>query len=142
MADAWREVIVEWQGDGAFLGANTTGGRIQMGKMGNEQGLSPMELLLAGLAGCTGIDVVSILEKKHKSPENIVIKVRGQRAEEHPRVYTDIEILYLFWGEDLDRRSIEQAIRLSHEKYCSASAMLGVKANINYSYEINQNWKA
>jgi putative redox protein len=115
MSGPWREVIAEWQGGLAFLGSNATGGTVQMNSFDDKAGLSPMELLLASLAGCTGSDVASILEKKHKSLENFIIKVQGKRAEEHPKVYTEINILYLLWGEDLDRKSVEQAIQLSQE---------------------------
>lgn len=141
MPDSWREVIADWQGGQAFIGSNAAGGSVQISTINDKPGMSPMELLLAGLAGCTGADVVSILEKKRKSLENLVIKVRGKRADEPPRVYTEINIIYLLWGEDLDARSVEQAIQLSHEKYCSASAMLGCRAKIEFSYEINSDWK-
>jgi putative redox protein len=137
MPDSWREVTADWQDGHAFIGSNAAGGKVQIGHFDDTPGLSPMELLLAGLAGCTGADVVSILEKKHESLENLVIKVRGKRAEEHPRVYTEINIQYYFWGIDLNPKSVDHAIRLSHAKYCSASAMLGCCAKIEYSYEIN-----
>lgn len=139
MDDAWREIKVEWQGDNAFIGTNPSGGSVQIGTLEGNQGLSPMELLLAGLAGCTGLDVASILEKKHKSLQNLEITVRGKRAEDHPRIYTEIEIYYLFKGEDLDHGSVERAIQLSHQKYCSASAMLGASADIQISFEIDGN---
>jgi putative redox protein len=139
MDDAWREVSVEWQGEEAFLGANSAGGTVHIGAFEGKKGLSPMELLLAGLAGCTGIDVASILEKKHKSLQYMEIIVRGRRAENHPRIYTEIEINYLFRGDDLDHKSVEHAIHLSRQKYCSASAMLGINANIQYSFVIDKN---
>lgn len=139
MDDAWREVKVEWQGDNSFLGTNHLDGIVHIGTFEDNKGLSPMELLLAGLAGCTGIDVASILEKKHKSLQNMEITVRGKRAEDHPRIYTEIEINYLFTGKDLDYKSVNHAIQLSHQKYCSASAMLGASANIRFSFKIDGN---
>lgn len=141
MSGAWREIIAEWQGGLAFTGSNATGGNVQINSSGDRIGLSPMELLLASLAGCTGSDVASILEKKHKTLENFIVKVQGKRSEEHPRVYTEINILYLFWGEGLDSKSVEQAIQMSQQKYCSVSAMLGCSAKIQCSFEINQNGK-
>jgi putative redox protein len=138
MPDSWREVVTDWQGGLVFIGSNAAGGMVQISSFDDKPGLTPMELLLAGLAGCTGSDVVSILEKKHKALERLEIKVRGKRAEEHPKVYTEIHVQYLLWGEDLDPISVNQAIQLSSKKYCSASAMLGCVAKIDFSYEINK----
>jgi putative redox protein len=95
-----------------------------------------MEMLLLGLAGCTGMDVVSILKKKRQDLQAFKIRVRGKRAEQHPRVYTLIEVTYLLWGENLDAKAVERAIELSEKKYCSASAMLNAVAEIRSSYEI------
>lgn len=132
-----REVVAEWQGDSAFLGRNQAGGCVQMGGLNGVPGVSPMEFLLLGLAGCTGTDVVSILEKKHQKLQRFEIRVRGVRRETHPKIYTEIEVFYRLWGEALKPEAVEQAIRLSKEKYCSASAMLGMVASIHFEYEIN-----
>lgn len=139
MIDSWREVKVDWQRGQAFVGSNAIGGEVQINTCDDDHGLSPMELLLAGLAGCTGSDVVSILEKKHKSIHKFSMKVRGKRAEDHPRVYTEIYIQYSFWGIDLDFKSVNQAIQLSRDKYCSASAMLSCHAKIDFTFEIYNN---
>jgi putative redox protein len=101
-----------------------------------------MQLILTGLAGCTGMDIVSILKKKRYEIEKFQVQVRGKRAAEHPRVYTEIEIQYLLWGSDLDELAVEQAVHLSEKKYCSASAMLGAVAQIKSSYQIFQTSKA
>jgi len=95
-----------------------------------------MKLVLAGLAGCTGIDIVSILKKKKVSLTDFKVNVRGKRAETYPMVYTDIEVEYILWGDDLKIRDVEQAIKLSEQKYCSVSAMLEKTANIRSSYKI------
>jgi putative redox protein len=95
-----------------------------------------MQLLLLGLAGCTGIDIVSILEKKKSPPTDFKIKVRGKRAETFPMVYTDIEIEYILWGDHLKEKDIELAIKLSEQKYCSVSIMLAKTASISSSYKI------
>ncbi len=131
-----RTVIADWQGGKAFIGQNESGAKVTMGTLGNGSDVSPMELLLMGLAGCTGIDVALILEKKRQSLADLRVVVRGRRAEEHPRVYTHIEIEYLLWGEDLSEKAIRQAINLSEEKYCSASSMLGQRAEISSTYRI------
>lgn len=95
-----------------------------------------MELILAGLAGCTGIDIVDILQKKHETLKALKIIVRGRRAEEFPKIYKEIEITYLLWGDTIQAKSVEHAIRLSEEKYCSVSLMLKPVAEIRSSYRI------
>jgi putative redox protein len=139
MGEEWKTVVVEWNGDFNFTGKNTSGGSVQIGTKNSQSqcGVSPMDLLLLGLAGCTGIDVVSILKKKKHTLSDFQIRVKGKRAEEPPRVYTDITVEYHFWGEGIDVRSVEHAIQLSEDKYCSASAMLGAVAKINTEYSIH-----
>ena len=134
MADDWREVSATWQGGLNFSGVNDKGGTVQMGQL--DETIGPMQLLLVGLAGCTGIDVVTILEKKRITPTDFKIKVRGKRADTFPMVYTDIEIEYLLWGDRLKVRDVEQAIKLSERKYCSVSVMLSKTANICSTYKI------
>ena len=129
-------LTAEWQGDMAFIGKNETGGSVQMGTVNNKPGVSPMELLLAGLAGCTGIDVIHILRKKRILLHDFRVTLRAKRAENHPKIYTEIDINYMLWGQDLSTKDVEQAIQLSEEKYCSASAMLGKTAKISSSYQI------
>jgi len=130
-----KEVVVSWQGNGRFEGKNLAGGSVQIDADGLA-GLSPMEMLLAAIAGCSGVDVAGILRKKHQPLEGFGVQVRGQRASDHPKVYTHIEVDYLFRGEGLDPRAVEQALRLSEEKYCSVSAMLGAAAQIRWRYRI------
>lgn len=94
-----------------------------------------MELLLAGVAGCTAIDVVHTLKKMRQQLTGLAVDIRGERAETHPKVYTAVEIVYVLQGEELDPNAIERAISLSEEKYCSASAMLqrsGTKLTTSY----------
>lgn len=136
----WKEVMAEWQAglpDGglAFIGRNPAGGTAQMGTIDSTPGISPMELVLVGLAGCTGYDVASILTKKREPLIKFQVKVRGLRADTQPMVYTHIEVEYLLWGK-LDTTSVEQAIALSEAKYCSVSAMLKNTATIRTSYQI------
>jgi putative redox protein len=103
---------------------------------GQNHGPSPMELLLLGMAGCTGIDVVDILKKKRLAVTGLEVRVEGTRAETHPMVYTCIDVIYTVRGKDIPARAVEQAIHLSEEKYCSAGVMLGKTAKINSRYEI------
>jgi putative redox protein len=134
MADNWREVSATWTGELNFAGESDKGGTVQMGP---EDGrIGPMQLLLTGLAGCTGIDIISILKKKRVTPTDFKIKVRGKRADKFPMVYTDIEVEYLLWGHNLKVRDVEQAIKLSEQKYCSVSIMLGKTSKIRSTYKI------
>ncbi len=136
MAEVWREIVAEWKGEIAFIGQNAAGATVQMGTLGDQPGISPMELLLMGVAGCTGMDIASILAKKREPLDALKVKVRGKRAETYPMIYTEIEILYLLWGDGLDPKAVEQAIQLSEEKYCSASAMMRGVAQIRSTYQI------
>ena len=136
MSQEWREVSAEWQGEMGFIGKNQAGGSIQMGTTGQQPDVSPMELLLLGVAGCTGIDIVHILRKKRIQLDQFKVCVRGKRADDHPKIYTEIEIEYLLWAEELSTKAVEQAIELSEEKYCSASAMMSKSAEMRSSYRI------
>jgi len=91
---------------------------------------------LLGVAGCTGMDIVHILGKKRITLDRFEVRVCGKRAEDYPMLYIEIEIEYLLWAEALDPRDVEQAIRLSEEKYCSASAMLSKTAQMRSTYRI------
>ncbi|MFN2236613.1 MAG: OsmC family protein [Anaerolineales bacterium] len=136
MSQEWKEVSAEWQGEMGFTGKNQTGGSIQIGTIGQQIGVSPMELLLLGVAGCTGVDIIHILRKKRILLDQFEVRVRGKRADDHPKIYTEIEIEYLLWAKDLSPKAVEQAIELSEEKYCSASAMMSKSAEIRSSYRI------
>jgi putative redox protein len=136
MSDQWREIEAEWKGGGAFIGSNLTGGTVQMGRLNEIPGISPMEMILVGLAGCTGVDIVDILQKKRQPLQALKVKVRGKKADDFPKIYTEIEVSYLVWGEGIDPQAVERAIQLSEEKYCSVSAMLRQSAQIRTSYQI------
>lgn len=97
---------------------------------------SPMELLLIALGGCTGADVVGILEKKRQRVTGYEIEVRAERRAEHPRIYTKIEVVHRVSGHSVDPKAVAHAIELSETKYCSVSAMLGASAELSMRYEI------
>ncbi len=106
---------------------------------GSDAGTRPMELVLVALGGCTGMDVVSILRKKRVKFDKFEMKITGERTEEHPRVYTKVNIEYLIYGKDVREKDVEQAIELSQTKYCSVSAILKKSgAEVTYSYKIIQ----
>ncbi len=88
------------------------------------EGLQPLELLLMGLGGCTGMDVISILEKKKQKVGGFQVRVHGDRAEEHPKVFTRIVVEYVVTGQGVERAAVERAVELSETRYCPAMAML------------------
>ena len=100
-------------------------------------GPSPMEAVQAALAGCTGMDVVSILEKMRKIPEAFRIEVETKRREEHPRIYTEVVLVFYLDGPDLDEPSVARAVQLSQEKYCSVAAMMRPTVNLGYRIVMN-----
>lgn len=102
---------------------------------GKEDGFRPMEMMLASLAGCSGIDILSMLEKGRQKVTDFQVKVNADRAETDPKVFTRIGIHYTVSGEVTDKR-MKTAVDLSIEKYCSAAAMLAKTAKIEATYEI------
>ena len=112
----------------------TMDGPIEIG--GENLGVRPMEMLLLGVAGCTMIDVVTTLKKMRQDLSHCETKISAERANEHPKVFTDIHIHFIVKGKDLDSKKVDKAITLSAEKYCSASIMLGKTANISHDFEI------
>ena len=95
-----------------------------------------MELILEGLAGCTAMDVISIMRKKRQNVTKFRVTAQAERAVQHPKVFTAIEIKYTFWGTDIDPNAVERSIELSEQIYCPAQAMLSQIAPIKLSYEI------
>ena len=90
---------------------------------GNNDGFRPLELIAVGLAGCTAMDVVSILQKKRQELETFVVRVHADLSEEHPKVFTHLEIEYVISGKNISREAVERAVELSESKYCPAQAM-------------------
>lgn len=130
------EARVTWVEDRRFVGQASSGHAIVVDGSAQKLGPSPMELLLIGMAGCTAYDVVDILHKKRQAVTGLEVIARAERAGEHPRVYTDITVEYVVRGQGIKPKAVEDAIRLSQEKYCSASIMLGKTAQIATSYRI------
>ncbi|MCS7228619.1 MAG: OsmC family protein [Candidatus Kryptonium sp.] len=106
---------------------------------GTNAGTRPMELVLIALGGCSGMDVVSILKKKRVKFDKFEMKISGERAEEHPKVYTKVDVEYIIYGRGINPKDVEHAIELSQTKYCSVSAILKKSgAQVNYTYKIIQ----
>lgn len=101
---------------------------------GHNAGFRPMELLLVGLAGCTGMDVISLLRKQHQEVTGYEVHVQGIRAETHPMVFEDITIEHIITGHHLQHEAVKRAIALSEERYCGAGAMLGQVAQLRHMF--------
>jgi len=127
---------VIWKGRMSFEGGATTGFKVPLGSEpavgGDNDGFRPMELILVGLAGCTAMDVISILQKKRQKVSSFEVKLHAERANDHPRVFTHILIEYVVAGEDIDPAAVERAVELSEQKYCPAQAMLAKSIAIEH----------
>lgn len=106
------------------------------GTYGTGTGLSPLSLVLVGLAGCTAMDVASIMAKKRQPLTNLQVKASAERADSHPRVFTKIELEYIAYGEGIDESALERSIELSEETYCSVQGMLKQTVEITHTYRI------
>ena len=100
------------------------------GADGNDRGPSPMDLVLIGLAGCTAMDVVSILHKKRQPFTDLVVRAEGEQAEDNPHRYTRVKLIYEVTGTGVDRAAVERAVELSEQKYCSVSATLKLATDV------------
>ncbi|HJT58710.1 MAG TPA: OsmC family protein [Ktedonobacteraceae bacterium] len=103
---------------------------------GQNAGCRPIEMLLVGLAGCTGMDVISILRKKRQQVTGYEVHVRGVRAETHPMMFVEITVEHIVTGYDIHPAAVERAIELSETRYCGAGAMLGKVAHITHTFRI------
>ncbi|MBZ5571757.1 MAG: OsmC family protein [Acidobacteriia bacterium] len=127
------EARTTWVADQRFDGIASSGHRIVVDG-DKKSGNSPMELVLIGLCGCTGYDVVSILTKKREPFTSLEVRAEAERAASPPTVYTEIRLVYRVGGK-VSRKAVEDAVRLSEEKYCSVAAMLNKTAKISYRIE-------
>ncbi len=135
------ECTVKWiEGGMSFLAETGSGHALVMDGApeagGRNIGPRPMETVLAGAGGCTAFDVVLILRKSGQNISGCEVKLAAERADTDPKVFTRIHMHFIVRGKDLKTSLIESAIKLSHNKYCSASAMLSKTATITYDYEI------
>jgi len=131
-------VRVKWIDGMRFVATDSTGHSIVMDaskQVGGEgSGFSPLQLLLAALGGCTGIDIVDIMRKQRQTVDDLEIIVSGERVKEPPRIYNKIHVEYRVKGKDIKEKAVQRAIRLSEEKYCSVGAMLRAKAEVTSNY--------
>lgn len=131
---------VNWSGRMSFAGTAESGFSLPLGADpavgGDTDGFRPIELMLVGLAGCTAMDVISILHKKKQAVSAFEVRAEAERADEHPRVFTRIHLRYRVTGTGIDPAAVARAIELSETKYCPAQAMLRPAVPITSSFEI------
>lgn len=131
---------VQWVDGVVMLGESGSGHGVVMDGPpelgGRNLGLRPMEMLLIGMGGCTEFDVLLILRKARQRVTDCVVELEAERASTDPKIFTRIHAHFILTGQGLDPGQVERAIRLSAEKYCSASIMLGATATITHDFEI------
>lgn len=134
---------VKWTGGRQFIGIDEAGHSVVMDASaaygGEGTGIRPIELLLHAVAGCTAMDVVSILEKKRQEFSGLRIEVSAtQREDEFPKIYTDINVEYVVEGDAVDPKAVQRAIELSEDKYCSVKGMIGPQVRMSSSFRIEE----
>lgn len=135
------KALVSWTNGVQFVAESGSGHAVVLDGApeygGRNSGMRPMEMVLAGTAACTAFDVVSILKKMRQDITDVAVDVNGDRAEEDPKVFTKLHFIYRVSGNKLDAAKVEQAVKLSKEKYCSATIMLAKTAEVSYEIVLN-----
>ncbi len=131
---------IKWVDGAMFVGESGSGHAVVIDGPpeagGRNLGIRPMEMVLTGLGACTAFDVVSILKKSRQKVTDCRVELDAERAEEVPKVFTQIHIHFVLTGRGLKAAAVERAIELSAEKYCSATIMLGATVDISHDFEI------
>lgn len=134
------KATVKWIDGVSFVGEAESGHAVVMDGPpdagGRNIGMRPMEMVLVGMGGCTAFDVVSILQKARQPVSDCRVELCAERADEIPKVFTRIHVHFVVSGQGLKASQVERAVKLSAEKYCSASIMLGKTASITHDFEI------
>ena len=134
------KVRIKWIEDVSFVGESETGHAVVLDGApengGRNIGMRPMEMLLIGMGACTSFDVVLILKKARQPIVDCVAEIEAERADEIPKVFTKIHVHFVITGNNLNEAQVERAVKLSAEKYCSASIMLSKSVAITHDYEI------
>ncbi len=134
------EAKVSWSGRMTFTGTAGTGFSVPLGSDpsvgGDNNGFRPLELLAVSLAGCTAMDVISILRKKQQAVTGFEVRTHADQASEHPHVFTHVLVEYILTGHGISPDAVERAIELSVTKYCPVQAMLGKAVQIEHKYQI------
>lgn len=131
---------VTWKEGMSFTGTAPSGFSVDLGASpsvgGDNDGFRPMELMALGLAGCTAMDVISILRKKRQQVTDFSVRVDTKSADQHPHVWVEVAIEYIITGHEIDPAAIERAMQLSAERYCPAQNMINKAVDIEMSYKI------
>ena len=134
------KVCIKWIDGVSFVGESETGHSVVLDGApengGRNIGMRPMEMLLIGMGACTSFDVVTILKKARQPIVDCVAEIVAERADEVPKVFTKIHVHFVITGNGLNETQVERAVKLSAEKYCSASIMLSKSVEITHGYEI------
>jgi putative redox protein len=135
-----HEATVRWAGKMTFIGKAGTNHLVPMDTSpefdGDGSATKPLELLLIALGGCTGMDIVPLFKKMRQDVTAVELNITAERSEEHPKVYTRIDLEYVVTGKALEEEKVKRAIELSQEKYCSVSAMLKKACPVSYTVRI------
>ncbi|MBL8505746.1 OsmC family protein [Methylobacillus glycogenes] len=133
---------IKWIENVCFMGESETGHAVVLDGApdagGRNLGMRPMEMLLIGMGACTSFDVVTILKKARQPVTDCVAEINADRADEIPKVFTKIHVHFVVTGKGLNPTQVERAVKLSAEKYCSASIMLGKAAEVTHGFEIRE----
>lgn len=140
------KVRIKWVEGVCFVGESETGHAVVLDGApengGRNIGMRPMEMLLIGMGGCTSFDVVTILKKARQPIVDCVAEIQAERANEVPKVFTKIHVHFVVTGDGLSQTQVERAVKLSAEKYCSASIMLSRSVEITHDFEIKTSEQA
>jgi putative redox protein len=133
---------ITWVQDALFVGESGSGHTITMDGSpdvgGRDLGARPMEIVLIGMGGCTAIDVASMLRKQRQDVRDIIVELEAERAEDHPKVFNQVKLVYRVRGKKLNRALVERAVSLSDEKYCSATAMIRKSASVTHEIVLEE----
>lgn len=133
---------IKWVDGMTFIGESESGHAVVMDASpevgGRNLGPRPMEMLLLGTGGCSSIDVMMILKKSRQAVSDCYVEMSAERAETDPKVFTKIHMHFVVKGKDIKPEAVEKAVKLSAEKYCSASIMLGAMAEMTHDFEVIQ----
>jgi len=135
-----NKAVVKWVNGFQFVGESGSGHAIVMDAPaesgGTSTGMTPMEMLLVAIGGCSGMDVTSVLKKKKLNVRDIEIRISGEKAADYPQKYTSMQLEFIVTGTNLPDEAVKKAIDLSMNKYCSVKATLEAAAKIDYTYKI------
>jgi len=129
------EAVVNWTDNERFVGNASSGHAIVIDAGADKSANGPMELVLLGLCSCTAVDIANILRKKREGFTGVEVRAEAERADTPPKVYTKIKLIYRVTGK-VAKKAVEDAVRLSQEKYCSVAGMLNKTARISYAIEL------